>query len=52
NRKDFDAIVIGETDFPTLMKSGAMKIEGDSGLFLRWLMLHPPFDPAFAVVTP
>lgn len=52
NRKDFDAIVIGETDFPTLMQSGAMTIEGDSGLFVRWLMLHPPFDPAFAVVTP
>jgi alkyl sulfatase BDS1-like metallo-beta-lactamase superfamily hydrolase len=52
NRRDFDAIVLGETDFPKLMQSGAMTIEGDSGLFLRWLMLHPPFDPAFAVVTP
>lgn len=52
NRADFDAIVLGETDFPRLMQSGAMTITGDKALFVRWLILHPPFDPAFAVVTP
>uniref|UniRef100_UPI003593C0CD alkyl sulfatase dimerization domain-containing protein n=1 Tax=Blastomonas sp. TaxID=1909299 RepID=UPI003593C0CD len=52
NRSDFDAIVLGESDFPTLMRSGAMTIEGDAALFLRWLMLHPPFDPGFGVVVP
>lgn len=52
NRQDFDAIVLGESDFPTLLRSGAIRVEGDTGQFLRWLMLHPPFNPGFNIVTP
>jgi len=51
-RADLDRVAAGETDIAALARDGAVTIEGDAPLVLRWLGLHPPFDPGFAVVTP
>ena len=52
DRKTLDDVMLGQAQFPALMQSGAIKIEGDRMAFLSWFALHPPADPRFNVVVP
>jgi alkyl sulfatase BDS1-like metallo-beta-lactamase superfamily hydrolase len=52
DRKTLDDVMLGEAQFPALMQSGAIKIDGDTMAFLSWFALHPPADPRFNVVVP
>lgn len=52
DRKTLDDVMLGQAQFPALMQSGAIKIDGDKLAFLSWFALHPPQDPRFNVVVP
>ena len=52
NRATLDDVMLGHAQFPALMQSGAIKIDGDRMAFLSWFALHPPADPRFNVVVP
>ena len=52
DRKTLDDVMLGQAQFPALMQSGAIKIDGDRMAFLGWFALHPPADPRFNVVVP
>lgn len=52
DRKTLDDVMLGQAQFPTLLQSGAIKIDGDRMAFLSWFALHPPADPRFNVVVP
>ncbi|APZ99947.1 MBL fold metallo-hydrolase [Sphingopyxis sp. QXT-31] len=52
DRKILDDVMLGQAQFPALMQSGAIKIDGDRMAFLSWFALHPPADPRFNVVVP
>lgn len=52
NRTTLDDVMLGQAQFPALMQSGAIKIDGDRLAFLSWFALHPPADPRFNVVVP
>jgi alkyl sulfatase BDS1-like metallo-beta-lactamase superfamily hydrolase len=52
DRKVLDDVMLGQAQFPALMQSGAIKIDGDRMAFLSWFALHPPADPRFNVVVP
>lgn len=52
NRATLDDVMLGQAQFPALLQSGAIKIDGDRAAFLSWFALHPPADPRFNVVVP
>lgn len=52
DRATLDNVMLGQAQFPALMQSGAIRIEGDRMAFLSWFALHPPADPRFNVVVP
>ena len=52
DRAVLDDVMLGQAQFPALMQSGAIRIEGDRTAFLSWFALHPPADPRFGVVVP
>ncbi|MBA4753181.1 MAG: MBL fold metallo-hydrolase [Sphingopyxis sp.] len=52
NRATLDDVMLGQAQFPALIQSGAIKIDGDRMAFLSWFALHPPADPRFNVVVP
>ncbi|HMQ20334.1 MAG TPA: alkyl sulfatase C-terminal domain-containing protein, partial [Sphingopyxis sp.] len=52
DRKTLDDVMLGEAQFPALLQSGAIRVEGDRMAFLAWFALHPPADPRFNVVVP
>ena len=52
DRKTLDDVMLGQAQFPALMQSGAIRIEGDRMAFLSWFALHPPADPRFNIVVP
>ena len=51
-RGTLDDVMLGQAQFPALMQSGAIKIDGDRMAFLSWFALHPPQDPRFNIVVP
>ena len=52
NRATLDDVMLGQAQFPALLQSGTIKIDGDRAAFLSWFALHPPADPRFNVVVP
>ncbi|WP_137754292.1 alkyl sulfatase dimerization domain-containing protein [Sphingopyxis sp. L1A2A] len=52
HRTTLDDVMLGQAQFPALMQSGAIRIDGDRMAFLSWFALHPPADPRFNVVVP
>ena len=52
DRKILDEAMMGRAQFPALIQSGAIRIDGDRQAFLSWFALHPPADPRFNVVVP
>lgn len=52
DRRTLDDVMLGAAQFPTLMQSGAIRIDGDRMAFLQWFALHPPANPRFNVVVP
>lgn len=52
NRAALDDVMLGQAQFPALIQSGAIKIDGDRMALLSWFALHPPADPRFNVVVP
>jgi alkyl sulfatase BDS1-like metallo-beta-lactamase superfamily hydrolase len=52
DRGTLDDVMLGQEQFPALMQSGAIKIDGDRMAFLSWFALHPPQDPRFNIVVP
>lgn len=52
DRGTLDDVMLGQAQFPALMQSGAIRIDGDRMAFLSWFALHPPQDPRFNVVVP
>ncbi|MBB6426211.1 alkyl/aryl-sulfatase [Sphingopyxis sp. JAI128] len=52
NRATLDDVMLGQAQFPALMQSGAIRIDGDRAAFLSWFALHPPADARFNVVVP
>ena len=52
DRKTLDDVMLGEAQFPALLQSGPIRVEGDRAAFLAWFALHPPADPRFNVVVP
>ena len=52
DRKILDDVMLGQAQFPALLQSGAIGIDGDRQAFLSWFALHPPADPRFNVVEP
>jgi alkyl sulfatase BDS1-like metallo-beta-lactamase superfamily hydrolase len=52
DRKTLDEVMMGRAQFPALIQSGAIRIDGDRQAFLAWFALHPPADPRFNVVVP
>ena len=52
DRATLDDVMLGRAQFPALMQSGAIRIDGDRMAFLSWFALHPPADPRFNVVVP
>ena len=52
DRGTLDDVMLGQAQFPALMQSGAIRIDGDKLAFLSWFALHPPADPRFNVVVP
>src|SRR3546814_6239244 len=52
DRATLDDVMLGQAQFPALLQSGAIKIDGDRTAFLSWFALHPPADPRFNVVVP
>lgn len=52
DRKTLDDMMLGQAQFPALLQSGAIRVEGDMAAFLAWFALHPPAEPGFNVVEP
>lgn len=52
DRKTLDDVMLGQAQFPALLQSGAIRVEGDRTAFLSWFALHPAADPRFNVVEP
>jgi alkyl sulfatase BDS1-like metallo-beta-lactamase superfamily hydrolase len=52
DRRTLDDVMLGAAQFPALLQSGAIRVEGDRAAFLSWFALHPPADPRFNVVEP
>ncbi|HMN55526.1 MAG TPA: alkyl sulfatase C-terminal domain-containing protein, partial [Sphingopyxis sp.] len=52
DRSTLDDVMLGQAQFPALMQSGAIRIEGDRTAFLSWFAMHPPADPRFNIVVP
>ena len=52
DRRTLDDVMLGQAQFPALLQSGAIRIDGDRAAFLSWFALHPPADPRFNVVVP
>ncbi|ALH82954.1 alkyl/aryl-sulfatase [Sphingopyxis macrogoltabida] len=52
DRKTLDDVMLGQAQFPALLQSGVIRIDGDRMAFLSWFALHPPADPRFNVVVP
>ncbi|MEQ8309553.1 MAG: alkyl sulfatase dimerization domain-containing protein [Sphingopyxis sp.] len=52
DRRALDDVMLGRAQFPALMQSGAIRIDGDRAAFLAWFALHPPADPRFNIVVP
>ena len=52
DRRVLDDVMLGQAQFPALLQSGAIRIDGDTMAFLSWFALHPPADPRFNVVVP
>ena len=52
DRKTLDDVMLGQAQFPALMQSGAIRIDGDRAAFLSWFALHPRADPRFNIVVP
>ena len=52
DRTTLDDVMLGQAQFPALMQSGAIRIDGDRAAFLSWFALHPPADPRFNIVVP
>jgi len=52
DRGTLDDVMLGQAQFPALIQSGAIRIDGDRMAFLSWFALHPPADPRFNVVVP
>ncbi|KTE27364.1 MULTISPECIES: alkyl sulfatase dimerization domain-containing protein [unclassified Sphingopyxis] len=52
DRGTLDDVMLGQAQFPALMQSGAIKIDGDRMALLSWFALHPPQDPRFNIVVP
>lgn len=52
DRRTLDDVMMGLAQFPALMQSGAIRIEGDRTAFLSWFALHPRADPRFNIVVP
>ena len=52
DRSTLDDVMLGQAQFPALMQSGAIRIEGDRMAFLSWFAMHPPADPRFNIVVP
>lgn len=52
DRATLDNVMLGQAQFPALMQSGAIRIEGDRMAFLSWFALHPPADPRFNIIVP
>ncbi|MDO9369024.1 MAG: alkyl sulfatase dimerization domain-containing protein [Sphingopyxis sp.] len=52
DRKTLDDVMLGQAQFPALLQSGTIRIDGDRMAFLSWFALHPPADPRFNVVEP
>jgi len=52
DRATLDDVMLGQAQFPALMQSGAIGIDGDRMAFLSWFALHPPADPRFNIVVP
>lgn len=52
DRKTLDDVMLGQAQFPALLQSGAIKIDGDRMAFLSWFALHPAADPRFNIVVP
>lgn len=52
DRKTLDDVMLGQAQFPALMQSGAIRIEGDRQAFLSWFALHPPAEQRFNIVVP
>ncbi|MBE1528447.1 alkyl sulfatase BDS1-like metallo-beta-lactamase superfamily hydrolase [Sphingopyxis sp. OAS728] len=52
DRTILDEAMMGRAQFPALIQSGAIRIDGDRMAFLSWFALHPPVDPRFNVVVP
>ncbi|WP_338426896.1 alkyl/aryl-sulfatase [Sphingopyxis kveilinensis] len=52
DRKTLDDVMLRQAQFPALMQSGAIRIDGDRMAILSWFALHPPTDPRFNIVVP
>ncbi|MBJ7499145.1 MAG: MBL fold metallo-hydrolase [Sphingopyxis sp.] len=52
DRRILDEAMMGRAQFPALIQSGAIRIDGDRMAFLSWFAMHPPADPRFNVVVP
>ncbi|NIJ38677.1 alkyl sulfatase BDS1-like metallo-beta-lactamase superfamily hydrolase [Sphingopyxis panaciterrae] len=52
DRATLDDVMLGQAQFPALLQSGAIRIDGDRAAFLSWFALHPPADPRFNIVVP
>lgn len=52
DRKTLDDVMLGQAQFPALLQSGAIRIDGDRMAFLSWFALHPAADPRFNIVVP
>ena len=52
DRGTLDDVMLGQAQFPALMQSGAIRIDGDRAAFLSWFALHPRADPRFNIVVP
>ena len=52
DRRALDDVSLGAATFPDLLRSGAVKVDGDMAAFLAWFALHPPANPRFGVVVP
>lgn len=52
DRRTLDDVMLGQAQFPALMQSGAIRIDGDRMAFLSWFATHPPANPRFNIVVP
>jgi alkyl sulfatase BDS1-like metallo-beta-lactamase superfamily hydrolase len=52
SKATLDRISLGQLDFPTAMKQGDIKLEGDGVRFKSLMGMLTTFQPTFNVVTP